>query len=84
MALSSDGTRLVYSANQQIYLRALDQTEAVPVRGTEGGARNPFFSPDGEWVGFWVDGELRKVLIEGGAPVRLCEALRPLGASLGG
>ena len=83
MALSSDGTRLVYSANQQIYLRALDQTEAVPVRGTEGGARNPFFSPDGEWVGFWVDGELRKVLIEGGAPVRLCEALRPLGASWG-
>ena len=83
VALSSDGTRLVYSANQQIYLRALDQTEAVPVRGTEGGARNPFFSPDGEWVGFWVDGELRKVLIEGGAPVRLCEALRPLGASWG-
>ncbi len=83
VALSSDGTRLVYSANQQIYLRALEQTEAVPVRGTEGGARNPFFSPDGEWVGFWVDGELRKVLIEGGAPVRLCEALRPLGASWG-
>ena len=81
LALSSDGTRLVYSANEQLYLRALDQTEATPVRGTEGGARSPFFSPDGEWVGFWVAGELKKVAIRGGAPVRLCEAQNPYGAS---
>ena len=82
VALSSDGTRLVYSANDQLYLRALNETEATLVRGTEGG-RNPFFSPDGEWVGFYQDGQLKKVAIRGGAPVRLCEARNPYGASWG-
>ena len=73
VALSSDGTRLVYSANQQLYLRAMDQTEATPIRGTEN-ARGPFFSPDGEWVGFSSEGQLKKVAISGGASVRLCDA----------
>ncbi len=40
MALSSDGSRLVYSANDQLYFRALDQSEATPIRGTERGARS--------------------------------------------
>ena len=83
VALSSDGTRLVYSANQQLYLRAMDQMEATPVRGTEGGARSPFFSPNGEWVGFWVGGQLKKVAISGGATVSLCEAQGPWGARWG-
>ena len=83
VALSSDGTRLVFSANEQLYLRALDETEATPVRGTEGGARSPFFSPDGEWVGFYAGGELKKVAIRGGAPVRLCDAQNPYGARWG-
>ena len=83
VALSSDGTRLVYSANGQLYLRAMDQIEATPVRGTEGGARSPFFSPDGEWVGFYVDGQLKKVAIRGGAPVSLCDAINPWGARWG-
>ena len=83
MALSPDGTRLVYSANQQLYLRAMDQTEAIPVRGTEGRARSPFFSPDGEWVGFYSGGQLKKVAIRGGAAVTLCEALNPHGARWG-
>ena len=82
IALSPDGTRLVFSANNQLYLRAMDQTEATPVRGTEG-TRNPFFSPDGEWVGFHVGGELKKVAIRGGASVRLCDAQNPYGASWG-
>ena len=80
VALSPDGTRLVYSANQQLYLRAMDQTEATPVRGTEGRARSPFFSPDGEWVGFYSGGQLKKVAIRGGAAVTLCEAPAPYGA----
>ena len=36
--------------------------------GTDGSARAPFFSPDGEWLGFWSGGQLRKVAISGGAP----------------
>ena len=77
VALSSDGTHLVYSANNQLYLRSMDQTESTPVRGTEGGARNPFFSPDGLWVGFWVRGQLKKVAIRGGAPVSLGDTVNP-------
>ena len=45
LALSSDGTHLAYAANNQLYLRAMDQMEATPVRGTEG-ALGPFFSPE--------------------------------------
>ena len=79
---SPDGTHLVYVANNQLYLRAIDQLEATPIRGTEG-AREPFFSPEGEWVGFWAAGELQKVAIAGGAPVTLCEAGNLFGASWG-
>ena len=83
VALSPDGTQLVYSANQQLYLRSMDEMEATPIRGTEGDGRSPFFSPDGEWVGFWSDGKLQKVPITGGAPVTLCDAENPYGASWG-
>ena len=85
VALSPDGTHLVYVSvdtiyNSQLYLRPMDQLEATPMRGTEG-AREPFFSPDGQWVGFWAEDQLKKVAISGGAPVILCEAKNPWGAS---
>ena len=84
VAFSPDGTHLVYVANNQLYLRAMDQLEATPIRGTtEGSGRNPFFSPDGEWVGFYAGGELKKVSITGGSPVTLCDAANPYGASWG-
>ena len=84
VALSPDGTHLVYVANNQLYLRAMDQLEATPIRGTaEGSGREPFFSPDGQWVGFWAGGQLKKVSISGGASVTLCEAENPSGASWG-
>jgi len=82
VALSRDGTRLVYSANERLYLRDMDQTEAAPVPGTEN-ARLPFFSPDGEWVGFLANGQLKKVPIRGGAPTSLCDAPELLGARWG-
>jgi serine/threonine-protein kinase len=72
--LSRDGNALVYSAAEpgepsQIYLRFLDQFEARPLSGTEGGEA-PFFSPNGQWVGFFgEEGTLEKVTIDGG-PVR--------------
>ena len=87
VALSADGTRLVYTANQRLYLRPLDQLDPTPIRGTEvvldpgGAARNPFFSPDGRWIGFWQDGQLKKVSITGGAPLVLCPAENPWGVS---
>ena len=82
VALSPDGTHLVYVANNQLYLRAMDQLEAKPIPGTTGG-RSPFFSPEGQWVGFYAGGELKKVPIAGGAPVTLSKWGNPYGASWG-
>jgi serine/threonine-protein kinase len=63
----------------------MDQLEAMPVGGTEGAGnmagRSPFFSPDGQWIGFWQDGQLKKASVAGGAPVLLCAAQNPSGAS---
>jgi serine/threonine-protein kinase len=84
VALSPQGTHLVYQANDRLYLRAIDQLSATPIQGTETGplfGRSPFFSPDGQWIGFWQGGELRKVAITGGSPVKLGEAQNPWGAS---
>jgi serine/threonine-protein kinase len=86
-ALSPDGQKLVYAAfsdgSQQLYVRSLDQIEAIPLRGTDGG-QNVFWSPNGEWVGFKADGMLKKVALAGGAPETLCEAEGlPGGASWG-
>src|SRR5260370_6144718 len=57
VALSPDGTHLAYvarqSGTQQLYLRAMDSLEARPMPGTEG-AVNPFFSPDGQWLGLFA------------------------------
>ncbi len=74
--LSPDGSKLVFVAGsgsaRRLYLRPLDQIEATPLSGTEG-ARAPFFSPDGQWIGFFTDDELKKVSVSGGAPLTLCE-----------
>ena len=82
MALSPDGTHLAYVANEQLYLRAMDQLEATPLRGTDGG-RGPFFSPDGQSIGFYQGIQLKRVAITGGAPVVLCDARRFRDASWG-
>ena len=71
-AISRDGRTLVYIGNNgQLFRRSLDRLESVPISGTEG-ADTPFFSPDGEWIGFASNGQLRKVSIVGGPPITLC------------
>jgi len=86
VALSPDGSLLAYAAQsggqRQLYLRRLDELEAKPIPGTEGGI-GPFFSPDGEWIGFRhaASHTLKKVALSGGAPVTLCETEVFYGAS---
>jgi eukaryotic-like serine/threonine-protein kinase len=86
VALSPDGTRVAYVAiqggSQQLYLRAMDNLEARPLPGTEG-ATNPFFSPDGQWLGFFADQKLKKVPVSGGAALSLGDAQIPRGAGWG-
>ena len=81
MAISRDGKFIVYSAIEenpgpqakpQLYLRRMDQSAAKPIAGTDGGT-SPFLSPDSRWVGFWADGKLKKVPVEGGVPSTLCD-----------
>ena len=72
LALSRDGGRLVYAIGSgQLYSRSLDQLEATAIPGTDG-ARVPFFSPDGQWVGFADNQALEKVSLAGGPPFTLC------------
>ncbi len=75
VALSGDGSELVYVAREgdkwQLYRRSMDSFEAEPIPGTEG-ARAPFLSPDGSWVGFYSRGEMKKVSLRGGAPSAIC------------
>jgi Tol biopolymer transport system component len=86
VALSPDGTRLAYVARQggtqQLYLRALDSLDSKAIPDTEG-AIEPFFSPDGQWVGFFAGGKLMKVSVSGGAALTLADAVLPRGGSWG-
>jgi serine/threonine protein kinase/Tol biopolymer transport system component len=83
--LSPDGRRLAFvasSADQppRLYVRSLDQLQATLLSGTEN-ARDPFFSPDGQWIGFFADRRLKKISVQGGAAVTLCDAPNDHGGS---
>jgi hypothetical protein len=85
VALSPDGTHLAYVAGQggtqqQIYLRAMNSLEARPIPGTEG-ATGPFFSPDGQWLGFFTGTNLKKIPLSGGAAQTLGDAALAHGES---
>ncbi len=76
-AVSPDGSRLVYvvenGATSELRLRSLDSLQSTALAGTEA-ATNPFFSPDGKWIGFAAGGKLKKVAVAGGMPITLAEA----------
>jgi len=82
VAISPDGTRLVYASGnpRKLFTRRLDQPKATELPGTEMAAA-PFFSPDGQWVGFSVRGKVNKISIEGGAVVPLADVNNFSGAS---
>ena len=71
--LSSDGTRIAYLSRNHLFTRKLDQAGATELPITPG-ATSPFFSPDGQWIGFAASGKLRKISVDGGAEVVLCDA----------
>jgi eukaryotic-like serine/threonine-protein kinase len=90
VTISPDGRHVVYVAtgtgNPQLIVRALDQLEAVPLRGVTG-AVSPFMSPDGQWIGFFAQlagGDLKKASITGGPALTLCRYQgTPRGATWG-
>ena len=77
IAVSPDGSKIVYigrdsAGTTSLYLRAMDRDEPVPVAGTRG-AIAPFFSPDGQSIGFNVDGKVQKVSLNGGSVTTVVE-----------
>ena len=86
LAISPDGRRFVYNAEQGLYLRSMDTLEARLLPGTEEPIWNPGFSPDGQsLVDFAGSGgratQLKRLSLSGGAPVVLSEATTPFGVS---
>ena len=88
VAISPDGTKIAYIANNQIYLRHMHESEAQPIRGTNVDPLDLTFSPDGQEIAFFVPTALagppssvtlRKTRITGGTPVTLCPAASPHG-----
>jgi eukaryotic-like serine/threonine-protein kinase len=87
IAISPDGSQLAYVAlhggTRQIFLRPLNSLEARPLAGTEG-ANTPSFSPDGQWLGFFANGKLKKISVGGGAALTLGLAPFPAGITWSG
>ena len=73
IAVSPDGSQLVYAASDRLYHRTMGNFRLDPIPGTEG-AEGPFFSPDGRWIAFFADGKLKKVPAGGGPPVEIAGA----------
>jgi len=83
LAVSPDGTLLVYVANNQLYLRSMSDLEARPIPGTQ---QTPFisvFSPDSRSIAFYAqsDHTFKKIAVSGGAAVTICTADVPSGVS---
>lgn len=87
VALSADGRTIAYTAQSggsvHLYLHPLDRFESAALAGTDG-ATDPFFSPDGRWLGFFAGDHLKKIPIERGAAVTLADATAPRGSAWDG
>jgi serine/threonine-protein kinase len=77
LAISPDGRTVVYRTRRdgalQLVRRSMGENVAVPIEGSKDGAA-PFFSPDGQWIGFSNDAKLLKVAVAGGKPVVVADA----------
>jgi serine/threonine-protein kinase len=78
LAIAPDGLTLAFAAQdtrgvQQLYVRHFSELRAAVLPGTAA-AHDPFFSPDGAWIGFFADGNLKKIALTGGGPVTIAAA----------
>jgi Tol biopolymer transport system component/predicted Ser/Thr protein kinase len=74
LAVSPDGSQFVYGTTQGLYCRSVDKFDTRLIYGSEGNSQFPFFSPDGQWIGYYsaLDQKLKKIAISGGVPAPLC------------
>jgi len=87
VAISPDGTKIVYVADTRLYLRSMGDLEARPIPGTEsvGQVADPVFSPDGLSIAFFstADNTLKRIGVNGGVALTICPATVPFGMSWG-
>jgi len=81
LAVSPAGTHVAFTADPGLWVRSLGENLARPVAGTRPDPRNPFFSPDGQSLGYYASGFLWRVSLSGGAPTRIVKAVNPWSAS---
>ncbi|HET7249261.1 MAG TPA: protein kinase, partial [Gemmatimonadales bacterium] len=76
LALSPDGSLFVFKEDRQngrLWVKHRGDLTLTPLTGTER-AQYPFFSPDGQWIGFTADSRLKKVAVGGGTPVTVADS----------
>jgi len=77
LTLSPDGRQLAFIANDngplKVWVRPMDGLDARPLAGTDD-ASFPFWSPDGERLGFFAKGKLKTIALGGGPPQSLCDS----------
>ena len=80
-ALSPSGRTLTFVGKQgRLFVRRLTDFTARPLAGIDG-AQTPFFSPDGQWIGYWANGAIHRVPVAGGPSQRIADASAIRGAS---
>jgi len=84
-AVSADGRRICWAGGSdpttaRVFVRDLSSVDARPIAGTEG-ALHPFWSPDGQTIGFFAGGKLKRVAVHGGLPIDLADAANPRGGA---
>jgi integrase len=71
----------MFSTTGGLHLRSIDALEARTILGPDALTFSAFYSPDGQAIGYWADGQLKRISLNGGAPVVICEAALPFGIS---
>ena len=74
VAITPDGSRVVYRGNGQLVVRALNQLEPTVLSGL-GAPQGLFVSPDGQWVGYFDGTTIKKVAITGGSPITIASVV---------
>ena len=84
LAIAPDDSALAFVATDgkatRLYVKKMDQPAPSLIANTED-AEDPFFSPDGRWLGFFANGQLQKVALADGTLVRIAPSADATGAS---